>query len=275
MPYRVSFRFKQIWDKTGGWGLGFWNSAANMNAARVAALGLAQTLYDCVGSSCQLNYARISSTATPRQASTIRFDGLTGYNPIGAEATQDMTPNVSLLLQLFSSDHTMKAEEELRGIPKNWLKQGGRFNGGGTYLANLKAALSLATSGWCLYGLKPDRSKATITGISATGVVSVSSPVSFASAVKVNGNPLVRLNRVRLGIKQRTFQVLVNPGPTFQLNLSAPFTTADIQTLPSSTAAAVEYQLMPIDSVEADTITTRQVGRPLDLSTGRRRTRAT
>lgn len=275
-PFGVRFEFKELWDKTSGWSMGFWNNAASLVNAVAAARAAAQTVLNACGNQVFLGQCRIHDASNPRSARIVELPGLTGYTPGLAQSVNNtMTPLVALLLRAYDATSVLKAEYELRGIEQKLVAFGGQFSGApsaalAAFIAMLAPPLGNPPTGWVLRGKDPARPKQSILGISPTGLVTMAGPLDLTGSATVGNVGVVYLERVRLGVKARTFAVSSNPpgGSTLQLIIGGGNFPAT-STVKASAVRPIKYITAPIAEIAADKITTHRVGRPSDLSTGR------
>jgi hypothetical protein len=274
-PFGCRFVFKELWDKTSGWTMNFWNGAPDLNTAIAAAKNLAPYLNGATGNQAGLTECRIHDASNPRSAQIVPLPGfgpLTTASPTSINNTA--TPLVSLLLRAYSSDGTIKAEYELRGIRAQLIINGGQYSGApGAQLTALIAALVTppggTATGWLLRGKLKTRPKQSITAITPTGLVTMAGPLDTSGSATVGNVGIVYLERVIIGNKSRTWLVSSNPGggSTLQLILGSGL-FANIQVRRSSAVRPVVYATGNIGSIIPSKITTHDVGRPLDTSTG-------
>lgn len=263
--YKLSFYWQQTGNRTGGWSENFWVSAANPDEALTKGEAIRPTLLACHGRHT-LNTALVARfDGKPRQTKPKHYPA-TGLNTANSDDSDYQTTAVCIQLTAGLSGNV---RQWLRGIGDNFTFEGGRMNEGSAQWDKVKAfCLALAQTSGFICRLKDQNVvKKEIVSGTAGGIVEVMNHgYTNGQMIQIQG---VELPKYANGL----WRIAPTGANTFQLVNWSPRVADAVAWKPGGTTQLRAYVDADITAVDPLFSSSRKVGRPFGLLTGRRKSR--
>lgn len=288
MPFKVSYRLTLQSTKSAGWTMNFWHPTNDSTVAASRAKELAPLLWNMTGYGVLVPGYRISLVGGFRQVQNVAYPTGTSAGAAPGGSGQSDYPTSALLIKIFGSGGYY-TEQWIRGLRDECLQNGGVYKAGNSvaFDACFKTFVDkLVSDGWSLRVLDHSTQSFPVSNFNyALGTFQTSgnplvSPAS-GSYVRIKG---MGKGSPANGVWPITWVTPTPPGVPFaQINnwIPSTFVPTKPPKKPLCTQQVYIYPLIsspggtpPLAAAEIVRGTSHKTGRPTEVLSGRRRSRA-